>query len=149
MKIVVRVLSGACLLLLVSSGIYLWWQPPVVSNEWAWKELDIESSDELEHELTPLPIKVLRRFGHPGNNPTVKSATVFDPEILFHELLTPTENIRFLRSEDAKHLLADSDLVLGINSGDFSRAYPVSMFVGPGCILINDTFDGRKIAATW
>lgn len=45
--------------------------------------------------------------------------------------------------------LQDHELVLGIVLGDTARAYPINMLTGPRREIINDTLNGRAIAATW
>ncbi len=47
------------------------------------------------------------------------------------------------------NLLADNDLVIGVEFNGETRAYPINMLCGPTREIINDQLGGQPIAATW
>jgi len=49
----------------------------------------------------------------------------------------------------AKARLREDELVLGVEVGGETRAYPLNMLNGPMREILNDTLGGRAIAATW
>jgi hypothetical protein len=50
---------------------------------------------------------------------------------------------------EAAKVLNPSELVIGVTVSKESRAYPVNMLTGPQREILNDTLDGKAIAATW
>ena len=46
-------------------------------------------------------------------------------------------------------VLADNELVIGVNVDGETRAYPINQLTGPSREIINDTLGGTAIAATW
>jgi hypothetical protein len=49
----------------------------------------------------------------------------------------------------ADEILEDDELVLGVEIGGDTCAYPINMLTGPDREIINDELGGRAIAATW
>ena len=85
-------------------------------------------------------VEFTRRNSTPGE---------FDPMVPLPPV-TPITDAPFIRASDStEEQVTDNELVLGLEIGVESRAYPINMLTGPRREIINDTLGGRRIAATW
>jgi hypothetical protein len=56
---------------------------------------------------------------------------------------------RILKGEAAVGVVADAELVIGVEIDGHARAYPINIMLGPEREIFNDELGGRPIAATW
>ncbi|RMG35505.1 MAG: DUF3179 domain-containing protein [Planctomycetota bacterium] len=61
----------------------------------------------------------------------------------------PITEAPIVSAAEANRILNPEELVLGVALDKQARAYPINMLTGPRREIINDTFAGRPIAATW
>ncbi len=61
----------------------------------------------------------------------------------------PITDVPLMSAEQAERTLNPEELVLGVSIGRQARCYPINMLTGPRREIINDTFAGRPVAATW
>jgi len=72
----------------------------------------------------------------------------FRPRVVIRRAFPAIVDAPVITAKQASSL-QDNELVLGIVLGDTARAYPINMLTGPRREIINDTLNGRAIAATW
>ena len=72
----------------------------------------------------------------------------FRPQVVIRRAFPAIVDAPVIAAKQASSL-QDNELVLGIVLGDSARAYPINMLTGPRREIINDTLNGRAIAATW
>ena len=72
----------------------------------------------------------------------------FRPRVVIRRAFPAIVDAPVITAKQASSL-QDHELVLGIVLGDAARAYPINMLTGPRREIINDTLNGRAIAATW
>ena len=59
------------------------------------------------------------------------------------------KDFEIVSAEQGVEVLADDELVIGVEVGGQARAYPINMLTGPVREIINDDLAGTAIAATW
>ena len=73
----------------------------------------------------------------------------FRPVVALSRRMPTIADVPLLSAKDADDLLHEAELVLGVQVGEQSRAYPINVLTGPEREIINDHLGGRAIAATW
>ena len=73
----------------------------------------------------------------------------FEPRVVIRRPFPAITDPPIATVEKADDELHDNELVIGVEVGGKSRAYPINMLTGPQREIINDQLGGRAIAATW
>ena len=73
----------------------------------------------------------------------------YAPRTLIRKPFPAIKNLKHYPADADKVDVADEELVIGVEIGDESRAYPINMLKGPQREIVNDILDGENIAATW
>ncbi len=73
----------------------------------------------------------------------------FNPVTLIRKPFEAITNVKSYPADHERVDVAADELVIGIDIGGQSRAYPVNMLNGPYREIINDSIGEIGIAATW
>ena len=77
-----------------------------------------------------------------------KIGTGYEP-IRVLDALPPIESVPTIPGVEAGEKIQPDELVLGVEIGGQSRAYPINMLTGPNREIFNDELNETAIAATW
>lgn len=77
----------------------------------------------------------------------IGDVNVYKPKQVLKEPIRPITDPTIVSAVETT--VAPNELVLGVEVGGDSRAYPINQLTGPQREIINDVLGGTAIAATW